>query len=304
MDESIEKSYFGNVVNGDVRMPCDLVLGVNVNCDRFLRFDLLSKNVDGENTYSSKAYCLDIENGFNGFFDFFDDFFQKRIRFFNSSESVQRFLLALNYAESKFMERTGKSFFEYYHCIHNHTVDTINLNNSFMNPMSEFLSSGYGIESESKKSYEAKSSFILLTDHIKYITSDFLIGFNSDYYKQNRGNFICIDTTGGENVFFIDSVVDMPMLFHYFDFAKTYIDNLLIPYVKSGIFENDENPKIEIYTLSNNIKLNELLSIYGKEGYVLTDGGYKSEFLSGDVKTISFDDDYIEGKMISSIIAH
>lgn len=305
MSESIEKEYFGSILKDDIKFPGDLVLNIDICDGNLLRFDVLSCTNSGNPTYASKIYYLKNDNGFGGLFDFFDDFFQKRIRFFNSSRSVQRFLIALNKTEEKFMERTGRSFIDYYSDITRHAVDTIHLQNSFSNPMTEYLSSGYGIENESKKSYVAKTDVIYKLDHADEIASN-LINFLQDFSgNENVGNFVCIDSTDEcEMTFFMEHSINMPMLFYYFDFAVTYMHNLVIPYAKNKVFGTKTNPKVEIYGLRNNTTLNELLSICGKDGKVLTVGGYKSEILNVDVTKIEYSDDYIEGKMLSSIIAH
>lgn len=305
MDNDIEKEHFGSIFSDNVKLPGDLVLNIDNCSDNFLRFDVLSSTSQGKPIYASKTYCLKANNGFSGLFDLFDDFFQKRIRFFNSSRSVQKFLIALNKSEMEFMERTGRNFLDYYNSVSKYAVDTVQFHDSFANPMTECLSSGYGIEKESKKSYNAKTNVISQMEHGEEIASiiiDFMSSSNACKYV---GNFICIDATDeNEQTFFMESSINMPMLFYYFDFAVMYMNNLVIPYVKNKAFGFEMKPKIEIYGLKNSTTLSDLLSICGNEGEVLTDGGYKSEVLDCDVTRIEYSDEFIEGKMLSSIIAH
>jgi hypothetical protein len=305
MNDNIEKEYFGSIFEDNVQLSGDLVLNIDICGESLLRFDVLSSTLNGKPTYASKTYCLKAENGFSGLFDLLDDFFQKRIRFFNSSRSVQRFLIALNDAERKFMERTGRSFLDYYSDITKHAVDTIHLDDSFSNPMTEYLSAGYGIEKESKKSYNVKASIISQIDHSEDIVLNLIESLRNPNEGAHVGNFICINTTDeDEQMFFMEPLINMPMLFYYFDFAMLYIHNLVIPYAKHKAFGFGNNPKVEIYGLKNSITLNELLSICGDYGEVLTDRGYKSEILNVEVTKIEYSDDFIEGKMLSSIIAH
>lgn len=305
MDNSIEKEHFGSIFGDNVLLSGDLVLNIDSCGGNLLRFDVLTSTSHGRPTYASKTYCLKAENGFSGLFDLFDDFFQKRIRFFNSSRSVQKFLISLNNSEKKFMERTGRSFLDYYNDITKHAVDTVHFHNSFANPMTEYLSSGYGIEKESKKSYNAKTNVISQMEHGEEIALSIIDSLISTNDCRHVGNFVCIDATDeDEQTFFMESSINMPMLFYYFEFAVMYMNNLVIPYAKNKVFGIEKNPKIEIYGLKNSTTLSDLLSICGDEGEVLTDRGYKSEVLDCDVTRIEYSDEFIEGKMLSSIIAH
>ena len=305
MDNSIEKEHFGSIFGDNVQLSGDLILNIDSCEGNLLRFDVLTSTYHGKPTYASKTYCLKAENGVSGLFDLFDDFFQKRIKFFNSSRSVQKFLISLNKSEKKFMERTGRSFLDYYSDITRHAVDTVHLYNSFANPMTEYLSAGYGIEKESKKSYNAKTSLISQMEYEEEIALSIIDSLRSADDFGSVGNFVCIDVTDeDEQTFFMESSINMPMLFYYFEFAVMYMNNLVIPYAKNKAFGIEKNPKIEIYGLKNSTTLSDLLSICGDDGEVLTDGGYKSEVLDGDVTKIEYSDEFIEGKMLSSIIAH
>ena len=118
-----------------------------------MRLDLLSKTRHDKLSYTSRTYTLDD----CGIFDFFDDFFQKRIRFFNSGWNVQRLLLALEKIERKFAEKTGNDFLECYRLIHNQAVNCTKTLDLLSNPMTETLEHGYAFEREATFSHGFRS---------------------------------------------------------------------------------------------------------------------------------------------------
>lgn len=282
------------------RLKNDVVLNVDMIREE-CKFDLLKLDSDGNLTYSSKSYHLfDCNNGYIGLFELFDDIFQKRIRFFNSSRNVQKFLLSIDKSEKAFSEKTGRSFLDFYSEVRNKTADIANMKSSFSNPMTESISSGYGIEAESRTSRNFSKLLMSMMDSGS-IVSEIIENYDKST-DSKTGNYICVDMTDSDNpTLFMDSVLNMPLLIYYFDYAIKYIENLVIPYSISGIFGKNKFVEVRIYNLRNDRTLNETLGICKEDGTILD---FSKDIFEDDFIKIKFDREYCEGKFLSSIIGH
>lgn len=278
----------------------DIVLNVDMIREE-CKFDLLKLDSDGNLTYSSKSYNLfNCINGYIGLFELFDDIFQKRIKFFNSSRNVQKFLLSIDKSEKSFSEKTGRNFLDFYSEIRNKTVDIANMRSSFSNPLTEPISSGYGIESESRTSRNFLKLLMSMMDSSSIVSE--IVENYSKGIDSKIGNYICVDMTDPDNpTLFMDSVLNMPLLLYYFDYAIKYIENLVIPYSKSGIFGKNNCVDVRIYNLRNDRTLDETIGICREDGTILD---FSKDIFEDDFIKIKFDKEYCEGKFLSSIIGH
>ena len=273
-----------------VSSQCDLVLGVE-HYDFNVRFDVLTPQM----TYASRSYRTYPNDNCCGIYDILDDFYQKRIKFFNSDRTVQEFLLTLNTLEKRFQKTTGKTFAEYYAEINNYASEKINLLDKFNHPMlQQIYLQGYGISLECKEFYKTKLECIKK------------IGNNGIYVEDYASKIlelpcVCVDISENNSPsFFIEPSIGMPVIFHYSEFATEYIDNLLIPYHKHNIFKNH---KIAFCTIGQKIRMAELLALCGKDGITTMDEKIIFKVYQ-DVKTVEYTEDYIEGKMLGTVIAH
>ena len=298
MSDNIDKAYLEKILSTAPRK--DVVLHVDINetvNGSVMRFDVLTSNSHGSPVYASKSYCIGDAPNINGIFDFFDDFFQKRINFLYSSISVQRLMLALDNVERRFAEYTGHSFAECYHMISSHAIDSLQLHDAMSNPMMDFLSSGYCIEVESEKTYSVKTSFSNSIDVFKDVAYR-LANFFKNGDCGNIGNYVCFDVTEGNRSFFMEDTIGMPMLFHYYDCAKKYLENLVLPYVRSGIV--GDATVVEIARLGDECRLCDLLGICDTDGMLLQCG----DMPNWNADVMIFDKNYTVDGMLSSIIAH
>lgn len=279
----------------------DVVMDVKLLDDAILRFDLLSRRMPCAPTYASKTYHLLSNENFAGIFDFFDDFFKRRIDFFYSSRNVQRFLMSIDAAEEAFGILTEADFGEYCSLINDFAVKGVNLRDSLINPRFDAIERGYGIVDESSYSYKMKVEAVSKLNYNDIIANTIKLTFDQGMAATD-GRFVCVYTLDNRNPsFYMENSVNMPILFNYSAFAKSYIDNLVIPLVKHGIFTDGATPVVKIVKLDDDMTLDELLSIYDEDGHINT----KDITEIGRVEnTIEFTDEYIKNKRLSSIISH
>ena len=136
------------------------------------------------------------------------------------------------------------------------------------------------------------------------IREDPTVDYFADKFGET-GSYVCVNTTDDDEWnFFMEPLINMPMLFHYSRFAEIYIDNLMIPYAKSGIFKMDKtNLKVSICRIDDDALLSDLLGMCDEHGRI----EHSSEKMDGvltNINEIEYNDEYMEGRMLSSIMAH
>ena len=258
----------------------DTVLNVEMSGDT-LHLDALTTTWLGEVTYCSRTYFMGDYDGFNGMFNLLDDFFQRRVKFFNSSKSVQRLLMALSKSEKMFYYKTGKTLVDCYKAALEHSVLAVNTQDEFINHMTEFLSGGYGIEFESAKSRNYIRSFWYNIPNIIDVTNTFVREFS--HHECCDGVYVCINNfIDNCPMFFMDGIVEMPMLFHSHEYALSFMDNVMIPYATSCMTDDDIPIVVEIAKIRDDTPLSGIME-FCENGGIVGDG-FRKSFLLEDIQ--------------------